>query len=442
MQRMSILIANIKPEIDAKITIKNPHSSVSIPTLHFPINLGLIAAVLKNEYAIKVIDNYATKLSYVDCLKAIVSEIPKYLLITGYLGGYSYKYLKKFTKDVRNAVPEIRIIMGGPMATTIPELILKYTDVDIVVIGEGEATIVELMDHLDRNASLNSVKGIAFKTANKIVFTGMRERIKTLDMLPRPAYELFPIDNYLRYLNDTGRCWELSTSRGCYGSCTFCKLTFGRRVTFMSPEKIVEEMCYIYHTYGIDRFNFVNDNFLINESYIIKFCDELKKCGIEFKWRFQGRADRIDGKLVHLMKSAGLFGISFGLESGSVEILKEMNKKFDLERVEKNVREVIETGIIVHASFIVGMPSENEKTIEETMGFIKRTGLRNLNVGILTPFPGTEVYSWAKKMGKITDDDAYCEELGHVYEYPYVNMTKQPDDKLLEFRDMITSTAR
>ena len=437
-----IVIANIKPNIKVNINEIKSCSSISLPTLQFPINLGLIAAVLRKEgFSLKIIDNYAVNLSYTKCLKAITSESPEYLLLTGYLGGYSYKFLKKFSKDVKSYSPKTTIIMGGPMATTIPELILAKTDVDIVVIGEGEKTIVDLLHALEKKKELKYVDGICCKnTKGNIVFTKNRERIKNLDSIPRPAYELFPIENYVKYLNETGRCWELCTSRGCYGTCSFCKRVFGQKLAFMSPEKVVDEMCYIYNTYGIDRFNFVDDNFLLNDKYIETFCNALKNCAIRFKWRFQGRPDKINGKLAKLMKSVGLFGVSLGLESGSPKILAEMNKKLDIERVEKNVREVLKEGIIVHASFIVGMPSENEKTIGKTISYIKRIGLQNLNVGILTPFPGTEVYAWAKKMGKITDDDAYCEDLGPVYEYPYVNLTKYSDDKLLEFRDMVINS--
>lgn len=439
-----IVIANIKPNINMNINEIKRRSSTSLPTLHFPINLGLIAAVLRKEgFSLKIIDNYAVNLSCIQCLKIIASEKPKYLLLTGYLGEYSYKFLKKFSKDIKNCSPQTTIIMGGPMATTIPELIIAKTDVDIVVIGEGEEIIVDLLHALGKKRDLTNVNGICFKdTSGNIFFTKNRERIKNLDSIPRPAYELFPIEIILKYLNKTGRCWELCTSRGCYGRCSFCKRVFGQKITYMSPEKVVDEMRYIYNTYGIDRFNFVDDNFLLNEKHIEDFCNVLRKCGIRFSWRFQGRPDKINGELAKLMKSAGFFGVSLGLESGSPKILDEMHKNLDIERAEKNVRDVIKEGIIVHASFIVGMPSENEKTIEETISYIKRIGLQNLNIGILTPFPGTEVYAWAKKMGKITDDDAYCENLGPVYEYPYVNLTKYSNDKLLEFRDMVINSAR
>lgn len=166
--------------------------------MDFPINLGLIAAVLRDKYPIKIIDNYATKLSYAEFLRAIYSESPKYLLVTGYLGGYYYKFIKRFFRDIKQVSPRTTIIIGGPMATAILELILKNTDADIVVIGEGEETIADLINSLERYSELNRVQGIAFKSKiNKIAVTKMRERIKNLDILPRPAYELFPIKNYL-----------------------------------------------------------------------------------------------------------------------------------------------------------------------------------------------------------------------------------------------------
>ena len=211
-------------------------------------------------------------------------------------------------------------------------------------------------------------------------------------------------------------------------------------MTYRSPESVVDEMTYIQRTYGIDRFCFVNDNFLASEKYVEDFCAVLEKSKIQFKWRLQGRIEKINVELAKLMKSVGFFGISLGLESGSPEILREMNKNLDIKKAERNTRELLKLGIIVHASFIVGMPSESEETVKETISYIKRIGLQNLNVCILTPYPGTEIYARAKEMGKITDDDTYCENLGPIHEYPYVNLTKYSDDKLLEFRDRIENS--
>ena len=437
---MDIIIGAIKPEVDTSLNLagissidKNFYKGA---VLTFPINLGLIAAILENDgFDIYVIDNYANDISYNKCLEIIIRENPIYLLLTGYLGGYSYSFLKRLSKDIKKHSPNTVIIQGGPMASTIPKLILDNTDVDIVVIGEGEATISELIRSLKRNKNLSLVKGIGFKYKGKIVFTGARERITNLDTIPSPAYDLFPMDKYLSNLKKLDRCFDLSTSRGCpHGGCAFCKIVFGKKVTYMSPERVIEEMLHLNNKFGVEKFSFVNDNFFINRTYIKKFCNELKRRRLEFKWRFQARADLLNRETIKEMKSAGLFGISCGLESGSQKILSEMNKRLNIKIAEKNVKDAIKEGIEVIGLFIVGMPSEDEDTINETIEYIKRIGIssENLRVGILTPFPGTKVYEIAKRMGKISNEDAYCESLGPVYEYPYVNLTKFSDERLVD----------
>jgi radical SAM superfamily enzyme YgiQ (UPF0313 family) len=207
-----------------------------------------------------------------------------------------------------------------------------------------------------------------------------------------------------------------------------------------SAGSIVKEMENFYSTYGVNRFNFVDDNFLNNDGHVSNFCRALKESNIKFRWRFQGRADRFSRRLAEEMLEVGLYDVSFGIESGSQNILNEMHKKLDISKAIMNLKD-IPSELDTHASFIVGMPSESHQTITETIEFIHNAGIKNVNCGILTLFPGTSIYEYAKFNGFITDDEAYCDDLGPVYSYPYVNLTSYPDEQLLGWSKLINEQA-
>ena len=150
----------------------------------------------------------------------------------------------------------------------------------------------------------------------------------------------------------------------------------------------------------------------------------------------------VNGELAGMLREVGCFGISFGLESGSDKLLADMRKHFTVKKAEENLKQILNEGLEVHSTFIVGTPLEDESSIEQTKQFIKRIGLTNIGAGILTPFPGTAVYNLATQRGLINDENEYCESLGVVYESVYVNLTDFPDETLIAWRDEINSMGK
>jgi len=208
-----------------------------------------------------------------------------------------------------------------------------------------------------------------------------------------------------------------------------------------SASCIVKEMEDFSLKYDINRFNFVDDNFLNSEKQVLAFYDALKKSKMEFKWRFQGRADRFTPTLAKKLVEVGLYDVSFGIESGSPIILKEMKKMLNIETARQNLKSLPEE-LDTHASFIIGMPSESHETIRQTIQFIKSTQIKNVNAGILTIFPGTPLYEQVMVKGVIKDEDDYCNRLGPAYVYPYINLTSYSDDQLLQWRDLVSQAAQ
>jgi len=411
--------------------------------VHFPIGLSLIAGVLKEKnFNIRVFDNYSDKLPIKDLLTEVEKSQPDYLMFTGFLGNQQYGFLKDISHRLSELCPRSLQIFGGPMATTIPAILLKNYAVDYVVIGEGEETILDLLNALARGRALAEVKGIAFRDdQGEVIITDKRPRIRDFSTMPRPPYELFDMGYYMEYLRQTGRCWELTASRGCIGHCTYCKLVFGRELSFRPIEQIIDDMRFMKQQYGIDRFNFVDDNFLNVDKKVDEFISAMKLSKDKFKFRFQGRVDKVDRAMARKLREIGCFGISFGLESGSDKILTNIRKRYDIKKAEENLKAVLDEGLEVHATFIVGTPLEDESTIEATKQFIRRVGLPNVDAMILAPFPGTEVYRLAVQRGLIKDEDAYCEQLGtdtdNVFETVMINLTQYPDETLIRWRDEI-----
>jgi len=441
--KKTVVALNIEDRPYVSLTDSSVNSSkFSGKTLHFPMGLGLILAALRSRMnlQISVLDNYVPGLSFEDILKKLHSDSPTYILLSGFLGNFQYKFIVNAIGRIKEVSPTSLLIIGGPMASCIPKLLIQKTLIDFVVVGEGEATIIDLIQRLNDGTSIESCEGIAYRGEDgSAVVTPARARIKELGEFPIPAYDLFQIDYYTDYIKQTGRCWEISNSRGCYAKCGYCRLTFGQKITFRPFEHILNEVRYIIENYGINRFNFVDDNFLNSSRQVFEFVDALQNFDYPIQFRFQGRADKLTPELAKLLIDVGCFDISIGMESGSQRILDDMQKFLDVEKAAKNIRGVLSLGVSIHATFIVGMPNEDFNSIKSTVDFIKDTNLPYVSTGILTPFPDTRLYALAKDRGLIIDDHQYCMDLGRVYEIPYVNLTKFSDEQLLEWRDEIDS---
>ncbi len=432
---MNILLANLYWSYGLDSSLEK------MKHLHYPTGLAIIAGEIKRKRkdTLFVIDSYIQDIKDEAIFDYMDKNRIDCILVSMYLGNYQYRYLKKFINNLARIFPQLTVVVGGPMPSTIPELILENTAAVnkqvICVIGEGEDTIIDLLNCIDNKSDLSRVKGVCYKEKG-VVFTAERARIQDLDKHSPPAYDIFDTVKYVEYVNKTNRCWEINASRGCYGNCIFCKLVFGSKITSRSACSIVKEMEDFYAAYGVNRFNFVDDNFLNSEKQAWDFCAALKGSDIDFKWRFQGRADRLTASLAEALLQVGCYDVSFGLESAAAEILAAMNKKMDIDKASANIRS-LPSGLETHGSFIVGMPGENQSTIGRTINFIKEVGLKHAGAGILTVFPGTALYDMAKIRGMIKNDDEYCDNLGPVYARPYVNFTSFPDEQLMAWASSI-----
>ena len=408
---------------------------------NFPTGLGIIAAILRNEgYSVAVIDAKGEGLLVEQVQRRIKELSPRVVGIGGIIT--TYRYVRNLSRFIKAWDPSVKIMVGGSVGGSIPELMLSKNPVDAVTIGEADETVKELLAALIDGSDLSGVRGIAFSDGGAVVVTEPREPIEDLDTVPFAAWDLFPMENYLANpVVGYGRDMDIISSRGCPFQCVYCYQIFGRGFRGRSPENIVAEITELNERYGIDFVSFQDDCFIIDKPRVFAFCDLLEETGLDIKWSCCGRANVVDRDLLERMKAAGCVSVSFGIESGSQAILDRYKKGLSVERAKASVSLVREVGMRNPTSFMLGAPGETRETAWETVDFCRELNVPLRALMLTTPYPGTPLYDEARAMGRIGDEEAFVMRLGDCVDFT-VNLTDMPDADLLSLRDEMLDCAR
>ena len=195
------------------------------------------------------------------------------------------------------------------------------------------------------------------------------------------------------------------SSRGCPQSCTFCdRSVFGNRYRYFSEDYLWELIFLLHRRYGVRHLVFTDDQFAAFRPRLLRLCEKMARGGLDIQWNCDARVDSVDPDLLGMMKRAGCWMISYGIESGSQKILDQVRKGITLDQVEQAVRWTREAGIRAKGLFMIGYPEETEETLGDTLSFIGRSGLDEINLSFLTPYPGTEIYRRAKGRPNFVED--------------------------------------
>ena len=398
-----------------------------------PLGLLYIAAVLeKNDIKIKLVDTYAENLNYKQIEKKIQKYNPLILGLTCVTSNFNE--VLKISEIAKKINPNMLVVVGGPHVSAIPkETLQKNKNIDIVTIGEGDYTLLDVHNAVKGNTSLEEVRGIAFRKGKDILVTNPRELISNLDELPLPARHLLKQELYKpsKDMSAADSFFTILSSRGCPNACTFCasKILFGMRVRYRSPESIIEEIKQALSLFKTKQIVFMDDTFTTNKQRVMKICNLLKKFNIQ--WGCLARVNTVDDELLRKMKWSGCNWIGYGVESGSQEILNKIKKGITLEQVRKAFRLTKKAGIPCTAFFILGHLDETKKTINETIKFSKELDATFAQFNILTPYPGTEVYSRAVAEGRVTRG---FEKYGNPkYKDPVIKLSTMTDKELKEY---------
>jgi len=414
---------------------------INPPVRHymFPIGLGYITSTLRDEkHNVSVLDIDGCMYPKETVREKLKDYDFEAVGISGIITTYSYvKWLTSVIKK-EYSVP---IVAGGTGITSIPELYLKRTDVDIAVIGEGENTTKEVFNALENSKNLKNVKGIAYREKGHIVQNPFRELIENLDKIPYPAWDMFPMEWYITHgvwpaEAEASRQMSILTTRGCPYRCKFCYHCFqGLKPRFRSPDNIVNEMKILVEKYRAKFFNFADDLFVLNRKRVLDLCEKIKKEGLDVKWGAPGRVNLVDRELLKSMKSAGCVFIGYGIESGSQLILNNIDKQVTVGQAKNAIRLTREAGIYPDCSFMIGYPGETTATLRETIDFIKEMDLP-LEGGFFftTPYPSTSLWSDAKERGLIPDDEALIMSYGEMSQKLLVNFTDFKDVELIALK--------
>ena len=372
-----------------------------------PLGLGYLAAVLEDVgHQVRIVDIPAQNLSDTDILNIALEFQPDVLGLSLLTPAAPRAF--ELTRFLKEYLP-IPFIFGGPHASAFPQDCLKTGDPrDIVVIGEGEATLVELLGRLYWRASIADVKGICYQADGKAVLTPPRPYIENLDTLPFPARHLFdmsrftPLANNYRQLPAT----NMITSRGCPYHCTFCFEggRGGAHYRRLSPERAMEEVRQVVEEYGIREISFWDDNFVISKNWILAFCDQLAKSGLGITWSCFSRVDRVTPELLQAMAKAGCWNIFYGLEAGCQELLDNIKKGTTLEQNRQAIAWSKNVGIETRASFMLALPGETPALGKKTIDFAIEIEPDYAQFSLTAPMPGTELYDTCLKTGRLPRD--------------------------------------
>ena len=429
---MKILLVNCPIRLDA-----NPNN--------IPSGLATIASVLRSGgFDVEIYDVNALRPSR----EEIVAQLRRTAWDVAGLSGLvtTYTFQKWLISELKRINPDACVISGGGLATSCPDLLFRKTDVDIAVMGEGEQTILALCKTLASDSDLGEVAGIGFRDDGHVIMTERRPNVKDLDSVPFPAWDLLPMEIYLRNPiwgdvanNSSGfrsdakvtRSMNVISSRGCPFSCTYCYHLFGRsNYRFRSAQNVVDEIEVLVDRYGVDFIGFVDDNMMASEQRLLEFCDLMERKQFPVTWGCHGRVTSARADLLERMADTGCVWIGYGIESGSQKILDAMNKKAKVEQAKQAVIETRKVRIYPNTTFIFGYPGETRQTIQETIDFKRELGLE-CGSFFATPYPGAPLYEEIKD--RIKDKEAFICSLGNATEFS-INLTEFDDESLFRMK--------
>ena len=352
-----------------------------------PLGLCYVAAAFEKANAEVIILDYIVGQFTAEKLRNELNSFkPDLVGITSVT--LNFNQAVEIIKTARKVYPSAVTVMGGHHVSFEYESTLReHPEIDLIVIGEGEATIGELSPVIRDRRAWRQISGLAFMDGDELVVTPSRDLEKDLDSLPLPSRHLLPLSRYLAL----GFPISIITSRGCPSLCIFCqgRRMVGNRVRSRNPIKVVDEIETLLAN-GFQRINFSDDFFTSNKQRVEAICGEIERRGLKFPWTVFARADSVTPELLQIMRRAGCDTVFFGIESGNQRMLDRIRKRVKLDRIRQAVADCKAVGMDVFGSFIVGLPGETRETLMDTYRFAEELGIM-YGYHFLAPFPGTDI---------------------------------------------------
>ncbi|MBJ89380.1 MAG: radical SAM protein [Woeseia sp.] len=433
-----------------KILAVNPALRLGSETKYLPTGLAYILTYIEaggyefdlldidiNDYDDQFIEEYLQEHRYdIVLIGSIVTH---------------YAWVKWFVNNVKNKNPKTKIIVGNSVGGSIPETFLHKTSADVVVIGEGEVTCLEVLDAYQQGTSLNNVDGIAYVEDGSVVQTDRRKGLKKIDEFPIINWDIFDVERYFSksYAGAEGlvlsdgnthpRVMPVVSARGCVFKCTFCHYVYWNDpYRYRTPENILIEIKRNIERYGANYINFWDDLSFGSLKQVERLADAIIDSGLKFNWNAAVRVDLFGNPKYPLaerkivakkVRESGCLALGFSLESGDPGILDMMEKKIEPQYFLDQVDILREAGISSSTSVVFGYPLETKETIKSTFDMCFQARVYP-SIGFLLPLPSTKMYQWAWDNGYITDEDKYLESITERQDI-CLNMTDLPDAEVM-----------
>ncbi len=304
----------------------------------------------------------------------------------------------------KETLPGITVVVGGPHSTAYYDVIMKDRNLDYAVIGEGELTLIDLLDHLYEGACPDEIPGVAYNRDGKVIFSGNRPFIEDLDSLPIPAWELLDLMPYSRGANPNGFLAKspyasIFSSRACPYRCAYCHHIFGKKFRSQTPERTLDEIEFLSRRFGVREIHVMDDVFNLDVPRATDIMEGVVERDIDMKFAFPNgvRGDILTRNLIRSMARAGTYCMNFAVESASPRIQKLISKNINLPRLSEAVEWAYEEGIIPAGFFMFGFPTETIEEMEETVKFACRSRMLKASFSCVVPFPRTKLHDLVKE---------------------------------------------
>ena len=404
----------------------------------FPHGLAYVAAVWRNaghEVTVYSQDVYHWPESHLrNLLDNEVFDIVAVSVIGGY---YQYRKLLKLSKAINQSKHRPFYVLGGHGPAPEPEYFMKKTQADVIVIGEGEVTALEIIEALEKKRPMASVAGIAYNDNGQCRRTPPRSLIQNLDEITFPAWDLFPMDHYtlmrMPHINNSERCMPVLSGRGCIFKCNFCyRMDKGLRQR--SVENILEEIRILNKKYNVSYISFSDELLMSSIERTVAICEGILASGLKFKWECNARLNYAKPDVLRLMKKAGCVYNNYGIESMDQKILNIMKKGLSVKMIHEGIQNTLDAGISPGYNIIFGNIGETRESLQLGVDFLLKyddhSELRTIRP--VTPYPGSPLYDYAIDQGLLKNCEDFYENKHVNSDLLSVNFTPLTDNEFHE----------
>jgi radical SAM superfamily enzyme YgiQ (UPF0313 family) len=378
-----------------------------------PYSLLQVASILRNEgHGVRLIDANGWNLSWEELTSRIKDM--KYDVLIFRFTPTTFNGDTMIASISKKICP--KALTAGICWTlrTVPEEVLwGCADLDIYIMHEYETVVPTLISAISNGEDLSTVPGIAYRSSDEVKVNSPAKPLSDWDYLPLPAYDLLPsLRNYFINTPHGSPFTIMYASKGCPYSCIFCTER-NTKLKKRSAESILSELQYLKKSFDVKTVSFFDETFTIDWNRVVAICEGIKKEKLKIVWYCNTRVDLVNRDLLKIMYDGGCRGISYGVESGSQQILNNAKKGTTVKQAEDAIKWAKEVGIKVYCSFIFGLPGENWSTVDETIKFVKRTLPTGAQFNVAVPYPGTELYRIAVNKGWIKKGVSWREMYQH-----------------------------